>query len=125
MDLQSATPVAYLTVSDRARGLSFYRDTLGLALRSSDDQGDFIAVGGGLLRITALPDHRPQPHPVFGWNVEDIGAAVAALSDRGIVFTVYEGMGQDARGIWTSPDDGTKVAFFADPDGNVLSLSEA
>ena len=50
---------------------------------------------------------------------------MAALGDRGIVFTVYEGMGQDARGIWTSPDGGTKVAFFADPDGNVLSLSEA
>ncbi|QNQ10225.1 VOC family protein [Sphingomonas alpina] len=122
---QSGAPVTYLNVSDRERALGFYRDTLGLTLRSSDDFGDFIDFGGGLLRMTAMPDHKAHPHPVLGWNVEDIGAAVVALRDRGITFSIFEGFGQDALGIWTSPDGKAKIAFFADPDGNVLTLSEA
>jgi catechol 2,3-dioxygenase-like lactoylglutathione lyase family enzyme len=122
---QSATPVAFLYVSDRERALGFYRETLGLALRGSDDFGDFIDLGGALLRMTVMPDHKAHPHPVLGWNVDDIGAAAEALRDRGVAFTIHEGMGQDALGIWTSPDGKTKVAFFTDPDGNVLTLSQA
>jgi predicted enzyme related to lactoylglutathione lyase len=126
MDLQqSATPVAFLYVSDRERALGFYRESLGLELRSADDFGDFIDLGGALLRMTVMPDHKAHAHPVLGWNVEDIAAAVESLSDRGITFTIHEGMGQDALGIWTSPDGRSKVAFFTDPDGNVLSLSQA
>jgi predicted enzyme related to lactoylglutathione lyase len=122
---QSATPVAFLYVSDRERALGFYRETLGLELRSADDFGDFIDLGGVLLRMTVMPDHKAHPHPVLGWNVEDIAAAAESLRDRGIAFTIYEGMGQEALGIWTSPDGRSKVAFFTDPDGNVLSLSQA
>jgi catechol 2,3-dioxygenase-like lactoylglutathione lyase family enzyme len=122
--LQSGTPVAFLYVGDRERALGFYRDTLGFALRSSDDFGDFIDLGGALVRMTVMPDHKAHPHPVLGWNVEDIGAAATALRDNGITLIIYEGMGQDAIGIWTAPDGKTKVAFFADPDGNVLSLAQ-
>jgi len=126
MDLQqSGTPVAFLYVSDRERALGFYRDTLGLALRSSDAFGDFLDLDGALMRMTAMPDYKATPHPVLGWNVPDIGAAAEALRARGIVFTIYEGMGQDALGIWTSPDGAAKLAWFADPDGNVLTLSQA
>ena len=123
--LQSGTPVAFLYVKDRERALKFYRDSLGLELRSSDDFGDFIDLGSGLARMTAMPDHAATPHPVLGWNVGDINAAVNALRDRGIVFNIHEGMGQDALGIWTSPDGRSKVAFFSDPDGNVLTLSQS
>lgn len=122
---QSGTPVAFLYVSDRERALGFYRETLGLALRDSDDFGDFIDLGGALLRVTAMPDHKAHAHPVLGWNVDDIAAAAAALRARGVAFTIHDGLGQDALGIWTSPDGATKVAFFADPDGNVLTLSQA
>lgn len=122
---QSVTPVAFLYVCDRERALGFHRETLGLELRSADDFGDFIDLGGALLRMTVMPDHKAHPHPVLGWNVEDIAAAAESLRDRGITFTIYEGMGQDALGIWTSPDGRSKVAFFTDPDGNVLSLSQA
>ena len=126
MDIgQSATPVIFLYVRDRARALDYYRQTFGLEVRSSDNFGDFIDLGAALVRMTVAPDHAPSPHPVLGWNVEDIGATAAALRDRGVAFTIYEGMGQDERGIWTSPDGTSKVAFFADPDGNVLSLSQA
>ncbi|HVQ08219.1 MAG TPA: VOC family protein [Allosphingosinicella sp.] len=123
MNLQQATPVAFVYVADRERALGFYRDTLGLAVRDSDDYGDFIDLGGGLLRMTVMADLKAHPHPVVGWNVDDIEAAAAALRERGIVFTIFEGMDQDAQGIWTAPD-GDKIAFFADPDGNVLMLSQ-
>ena len=122
---QSATPVAFLYVGNRERALGFYRDTLGLALKSSDDFGDFIDLGPALVRMTVLPDYTASPHPVLGWNVDDIAAAAEALRERGVAFTIYEGMGQDALGIWTAPDGQAKVAWFADPDGNVLSLSQA
>jgi catechol 2,3-dioxygenase-like lactoylglutathione lyase family enzyme len=121
---QSGTPVAFLYVGERERALGFYRETLGLALHGSDDFGDFLDLGAALARMTVMPGHKPHPHPVLGWNVADIGAAVAALRDRGVAFTRYEGMGQDALGIWTAPDGRTRVAFFADPDGNVLTLSQ-
>lgn len=121
---QSGTPVSFLYISDRERALGFYCGTLGLELRGSDDFGDFIDLGGALLRITVMPDHKAHPHPVLGWNVDNIGAAVAALRDRGVLFTIHEGFGQDALGIWTSPDGATKLAFFADPDGNALTLSQ-
>lgn len=121
----SGCPVAFILVGDRERGLAFYRDTLGLRVRSSDDFGDFLEVEGALIRMTALPDFKPHPHPVFGWNVDDIAAAVRRLRDAGIKFTIYEGMGQDELGVWTAPDGRAKVAWFADPDGNVLSLSQA
>ena len=123
--LQSGTPVAFLYVKDRERALKFYGESLGLSLRSSDDFGDFIDLGSGLARMTVMPDFNASPHPVLGWNVDDISATVKALRDRGIVFTIHEGMGQDALGIWTSPDGRSKVAFFSDPEGNVLTLSQA
>lgn len=122
--LQSGTPVAFLYVKDRERALNFYREKLGFQLRSSDGFGDFIDLGGGLMRMTVMPDHAASPHPVLGWNVGDIGAAARALRERGIEFTIHEGMGQDALGIWTSPDGRSRVAFFSDPDGNVLTLSQ-
>lgn len=122
--LGEATPVSFLYVRDRDRALAFYVDTLGLRLRSSDDFGDFIDLGGAWLRMTTMPDHQPRPHPVLGWNVADIAAAVDELAEKGIAFAIYEGMGQDESGIWTAPDGRTKIAFFSDPDGNALSLSQ-
>ncbi len=120
---KSGKAVAFVYVSDRERGLGFYRDMLGLAVRDSDPYGDFLDLPGALLRITTIPGFEPHPHPVLGFDVDDIEAAVAALRDRGIVFDIFEGMGQDANGISTSPDGG-KLAFFKDADGNALMLSQ-
>jgi catechol 2,3-dioxygenase-like lactoylglutathione lyase family enzyme len=120
----SGTPVTFVNVADRDRALAFYRDTLGLALSSSDEYGDFLRLEGALLRLTVLPDYKPGAHPVLGWHVRDVHATAAALRGRGVSFTVYPGMGQDELGVWTAPDGRAKVAWFADPDGNVLSLSQ-
>lgn len=124
MILQNARPVAFVTVRDRERGRSFYEDILGLPHKSGDDFGDFFEMNGGLLRMTPMPDFEAHAHPVLGWDVSDIASVVRALRDKGIVFSIYEGMGQDELGIWTAPDGRSKVAWFADPFGNVLSLSQ-
>ncbi len=125
MGLKSTEPVSFLYTTDRDRALRFYCDQLGLTLRSSDPFGDFIAMDNAVIRLTPMPDFGAGQHPVFGWNVSDIRATVHALRDKGVAFTVYDGMGQDADGIWTAPGGMAKVAWFNDPDGNVLSLSEA
>lgn len=119
------TPVTFIQVQDRERAVAFYTGPLGLRVRSANDFGDFLEVDGALIRLTALPDFKPHPHPVFGWNVDDISAAAKELRSRGVTFTIYEGMGQDELGVWTSPDGQARVAWFTDPDGNVLSLSQA
>jgi catechol 2,3-dioxygenase-like lactoylglutathione lyase family enzyme len=124
MPAASGTPVAFIHVGDRQRALDFYVGKLGLVVRSSDPFGDFLEVGAALIRLTALPDYKASAHPVFGWHVDDIEAGVKTLTGRGVVFTIYEGFGQDALGIWTAPGGAAKVAWFADPDGNVLSLSQ-
>jgi hypothetical protein len=63
-------------------------------------------------------------HTVLGWQVTDIGAAVRAHKAKGVAFKIYDLFGQDDLGVWTAPDSGAKVAWFCDPDGNVLSLTE-
>ena len=121
----SGAPVAFVYVADREQALAFYCETLGLEQHSSDPYGDFLNLGGPLLRVTVMAGRQPLPHPVMGWNVDDIVTAVQALRARGVTFTIHEGFGQDALGIWTAPDGRTRLAFFADPDGNVLTLSQA
>jgi catechol 2,3-dioxygenase-like lactoylglutathione lyase family enzyme len=125
MDFRSSEAVSFLYASDRDRALAFYCETLGLGLRSSDPFGDFLETAGSAIRLTVFPDYKPGQHPVFGFNVPDIRQAARELKARGVALTIYDGMGQDKDGIWTAPDGKAKVAWFADPDGNVLSLSEA
>jgi predicted enzyme related to lactoylglutathione lyase len=121
----SGAPVAYVYVTDRARALDFYLKTLGLTVRDSDDYGDYLAMDGALLRLTVIAAHKAHEHPVVGWEVADIVEAAKGLKDRGVSFIIYEGMGQDALGIWSSDDGKSKMAFFADPDGNALMLTQA
>lgn len=121
---QTSTPVSYVYVADRARALAFYTETLGFTLHDAGPHGDTIDMGRGLLRSTVMPDHQPGPHPVVGWEVPDVVAVAEALKAKGVAMTVYEGMGQDALGVWTSPDGATRLAWFPDPDGNVLMLSQ-
>ena len=125
MTFERAIPVAFVSVSSREAGRAFYEGVLGVRHQSSDDFGDFHAFANGtLLRLTPMADFTPTPHPVLGWDVPDIRAAVVALTAKGISFTIYEDMGQDELGIWTAPDGRAKVAFFADPFGNMLSIAE-
>jgi len=75
-----------------------------------------------MLRLAQVDDLQPQPFTIAGWTVPDIEQSIDTLVDRGIGFIRYEGMGQDAKGIWSTPG-GDRVAWFKDPDGNTLSLT--
>jgi catechol 2,3-dioxygenase-like lactoylglutathione lyase family enzyme len=118
--------VAFVVVSNPHVARSFYRDTLGLKL--IEEQLPFALVfdvHGVMLRVTmAFGAVSPTRHTVLGWHVPDIAQAVKDLNACGIEMQRYDGMQQDDLGIWTTPA-GSKVAWFKDPDGNVLSVSQS
>jgi catechol 2,3-dioxygenase-like lactoylglutathione lyase family enzyme len=124
MPLADARPVAMISTGDRKAAETFYAETLGLARKGDDGFAALFDLAGTTLRLTEVPGYAAPPHPVLGWEVPDIASAVAVLAERGVAMTVYEGLGQDERGIWAAPDGSCKVAFFNDPDGNGLSLTQ-
>lgn len=118
-------PVCFVLTADRARSKPFYANVLGLRLLGEDSHAATFDLGNRTpLRLTDVPAHHPSGHTVIGWNVADIVGTVRALTAKGVKFTIYDGFGQDAQGIWHSPDGGAKVAWFTDPDGNLLSLTQ-
>ena len=121
---QGAKVVAIILTRDVAKTKPFYTDVLGFPLIADDGFATVVDLNGIALRITEIPDHTPGPHTVIGWEVPDIAAAIAALNAKGVSMAIYEGFGQDAQGIWTSPDGKARVAWFFDPDGNNLSLTQ-
>jgi len=123
--LTAAKPVAIICARDRARTAVFYRDTLGLRLKLEDDYAVVFDVGGIELRVSTVPDFTPHEHTVLGFNVPDVAAAVKALLEKGVICNIYKGFNQDALGIWSLPNSALRVAWFNDPDGNVLSVTNA
>jgi catechol 2,3-dioxygenase-like lactoylglutathione lyase family enzyme len=120
--LTSAKPGAFLCTRDRATAKAFFRDKLGFTLTHEDDYALVFDLNGTNLRISPVKEFTPQPFTVLGWNVVDVPAAVKALTATGVEFARFEGLEQDALGIW-SPGGDVKVAWFKDPDGNLLSVS--
>lgn len=102
---------------------TFYRDILGLTLLSEDNYALEFMANKTLLRVITVPDLKPHPFTALGWNVKDISAIIKYLNLNNILCEKYEFLQQDDLGIWISPN-GSKVAWFKDPDGNVLSLTE-
>lgn len=125
MPLADARPIAMITTADRKAAEPFYAETLGLSRKGDDGFAALFDLAGVTLRLTEVPGYTAPPTPVLGWEVPDMEAAVAALGANGVTMNVYEGLGQDGNGIWTAPDGSCKVAFFSDPDGNGLSLTQS
>jgi catechol 2,3-dioxygenase-like lactoylglutathione lyase family enzyme len=121
--LESSDLVAFVAATDLRRARTFYEQTLGLPVLEHDDFACVLDAHGTMLRVTAVPEVARGGYTVLGWHVADIAAAVRDLTARGVIFLRYEGMNQDEQGVWTAPG-GAKVAWFADPDGNTLSLSQ-
>ena len=116
--------IAFVASSDPAAARAFYRDQLGLRLVSEELPFALVFdAHGTMLRVTIIKEVTPASYTVLGWRVSDIALAAKALQQAGVKFERYVGMEQDERGIWTAPG-GTRVAWFKDPDGNTLSLSE-
>ncbi len=124
MPLAQARPVAMITTADRKKAEPFYAETLGLCRKGDDGFAALFDLAGVTMRLTEVPGYTAPPTPVLGWEVPDIEAAVGAMAAKGVTMNVYEGLGQDERGIWTAPDGSCRVAFFSDPDGNGLSLTQ-
>jgi catechol 2,3-dioxygenase-like lactoylglutathione lyase family enzyme len=115
--------MAFLATLDGVRARAFYEATLGLRVLSDDDFALALDAGGTMLRIQKVASFTPHPFTALGWQVPDVTAAVVQLGAKGIAFQRYPGLGQDDLGIWRAPS-GARVAWFKDPDGNTLSLTE-
>jgi catechol 2,3-dioxygenase-like lactoylglutathione lyase family enzyme len=123
MTLRRAATVGFLATSKPAVARTFFRDRLGLKLTAEDGFAIVFDTLNGPLRIQKVDTVAPQPFTAFGWVVSNARRSVRALTKRGVRFEHYPFMDQDDDGIWLAPS-GTKVAWFKDPDGNILSLSE-
>jgi catechol 2,3-dioxygenase-like lactoylglutathione lyase family enzyme len=121
--LETSEAVAFLPSEDLERSERFFRGALNLALVSQSPFASVFQVGGSTLRVTKVDDLRPQPFTVFGWLVTDIRGVIRELRTRGTDLARYEGLDQDDDQIWTTPS-GDLVAWFQDPDGNLLSITQ-
>jgi catechol 2,3-dioxygenase-like lactoylglutathione lyase family enzyme len=113
--------IAFVATTQPELAKTFYRDVLGLRLVSDEEFALVFDANGTMLRIAKVDELRPQSHTVIGWRVDDIASTIRALVSRGVRFERYEGLEQDDLAIWSS--GGEKIAWFKDPDGNVLSLT--
>ena len=116
--------IGFISIVDVPRAKEFYRDTLGLRLITEEPPFALVFEANGIMLRLGMAKELPPAHgTVLGWQVPEISATVKSLGQVGVRFERYEGMDQDELGIWTSPT-GAKVAWFKDPDGNTLSISE-
>ncbi len=115
---------AFVATTDVVAARHFYAETLGLRLVDDTPFALVFDANGTTLRVTRVDEAVVAPYTVLGWEVSDIAATVADLTARGVVFHRYDGMEQDDAGVWRSPG-GAFVAWFADPEGNTLSVSQA
>jgi len=115
--------VAFAATAKPARARRFYRDTLGLRLVSEDQFALVFDARGTMLRVQIVKEVVAAGYTALGWQVPDVGAAVRSLRTSGVRMRRYAGMGQDRQGIWTSPS-GARIAWFKDPDGNTLSITQ-
>jgi catechol 2,3-dioxygenase-like lactoylglutathione lyase family enzyme len=115
--------IGFIPTKDPARARTFYEQTLGLRFLSDDIFALVMESNGNMIRIVQVKDFTPFPFTILGWKVDHIEDDVATLIARGISFKRYPWLQQSESGIWTARG-GAKVAWFQDPDGNVLSLSQ-
>jgi catechol 2,3-dioxygenase-like lactoylglutathione lyase family enzyme len=121
--LGAAKIVAFAPLIDVDRARAFYVDVLGLTVVEDTPFALVCDAAGTTLRITPVGTLSPQPFTVLGWAVDDIAATSRALIAAGVELLRFDGMDQDELGVWTTPG-GDRIAWFHDPDGNVLSLSQ-
>ena len=115
--------IAFVATANAEEAMMFYRDRLGLRLIADTEYALEFEVEDTMLRVQKVETVVPAPYTALGWKVGNIAEEIEALGKRGIVFERYEGMAQDENGIWASPS-GARIAWFRDPDGNILSLTQ-
>ena len=121
--LASSKMIGFVPTRDSKTARGFYEGKLGFQFISDDPFALVMRAGENIIRIAKAKDFTPAPYTVLGWEVQHIEAIVKWLSERGVVFAKYPFVQDQQLGIWTTPS-GDKVAWFKDPDGNVLSVSQ-
>lgn len=121
--LASGKMVGFVPVRDYDKARAFYEGKLGFDFVSQDQFALVLSVGGHRIRMTKMPNFTPLQGTILGWEVDDIQATAVWLRDRGVETEKYPFVPDRELGIWTSPR-GDKVAWFKDPDGNVLSVTQ-
>ncbi|HKN76388.1 MAG TPA: VOC family protein [Candidatus Acidoferrum sp.] len=121
--LAAAKMAGFLLTKDYDKARAFYEGNLGFEFVSLDQFALVMQAGKSMIRISKVPTFTALQSTVLGWQVDDIEAIVDWLVKRGVVFEKYPFVQDKERGIWTAPG-GSKVAWFKDPDGNVLGVSE-
>jgi catechol 2,3-dioxygenase-like lactoylglutathione lyase family enzyme len=120
--LSSEKLVAFVSTTNADHARAFYRDKLGLRLVSEDNFALVFESNGAPLRVALTKEVKPIQGTVLGWDVKDIRATIQNLKKAGVTFEIFGFFKQDDLGIWTAPN-GDQVAWFKDPDGNILSVS--
>jgi catechol 2,3-dioxygenase-like lactoylglutathione lyase family enzyme len=123
MALENCDVMAFVATTQPQRAQTFYCDVLGLHFEEDNPFALVVRTANAILRIEKVQAFTPLPFTVLGWLVENIAVAAKQLQSRGVKFERFEGISQDALGIWNSPS-GARVCWFKDPDGNVLSLTQ-
>ena len=121
--LASGKLIGFVPSNDSKRSREFYEEKLGFKFVSDDQFALVMQAGKSMIRIVKGAKFKPAQYTVMGWEVTDIVAIVKWLNERGVAFEKYPFVKDQESGIWTTPN-GDKVAWFKDPDGNVLSLSQ-
>ena len=120
----TAKLIGFIPTRDAARARAFYESTLGLRFVEDDTFALVMDSNGTMIRIARVPDYTPFAFTLLGWEVSDIDSAVAELTAKGVQFNRYSFLEQSPNGVWTAPGNAAKVAWFPDPDGNILSISQ-
>ncbi|HEX8764332.1 MAG TPA: VOC family protein [Candidatus Acidoferrum sp.] len=115
--------IAFIPTKDAKKARQFYEGVLGLRFVGEDQFALVLEANGMMVRVAVVGEFKPQQFTVLGWQVSDIEKEVVGLEGQGVHFEKYGMKGQDEQGVWYSPS-GAKVAWFKDPDGNVLSLTQ-
>jgi len=124
--LRNADVVAFVPTRDPEKARAFYEGVLGLEFASEDPFALVFNANGVMIRIanvSSVSDFKPASFTILGWHVPSAEAAIRELEAKGVTFERFAWMEQSETGIWTSPS-GAQIAWFKDPDGNVLSITE-
>ena len=121
--LGSTNIIAFVPTRDAEKARAFYEGVLGLRFIKDDGFALVLDANGVMIRVAKAPEFTPAQFTILGWQVSDIETAVRSLHDKGVHFEIFGFFKQDELGIWTAPS-GDKVAWFKDPDGNILSVSQ-
>jgi catechol 2,3-dioxygenase-like lactoylglutathione lyase family enzyme len=115
--------VAFVPTKDTEKARAFYEGILGLRFVKDDGFAMVLDANGIMIRVAKAPEFKPAQFTILGWQVTEIDKVVRELTGKGVHFEIFGFFKQDELGIWTAPT-GDKVAWFKDPDGNILSVSE-